>query len=93
MAASRACVSMRYHGIVTAAMAAVPAVALTFSPKLAAIAGDLGLPAIAPTPSAIGHLPGLLSSPKPEAIAGHVDRMRLRAKASEAAIDRLLAAL
>ncbi len=90
MAASRGCVSMRYHGIITAAMAAVPGVALTFSPKLAAIAGDLGLPAIAPTPAALERLPDLLASPRPEAIAARAAGLRTRARVSEQAIDRLL---
>ncbi len=93
MAAARGCVSMRYHGITTAAMASVPGVALTFSPKLAAIAGELGLPAIAPTPTAMGHLGDLLASPRPESIAVHAADLRRRATASVDAIDRLLATL
>lgn len=92
MAASRGCISMRYHGIIAAGMAGVPGVALTFSPKLAAIAGDLGLPAIAPTPAATLRLSDLLASPRPDAIKALADELRERARASVRAVERLVGA-
>ena len=59
MAAARATISMRYHGVVTSAMSGVPSVAVTFSPKLGTIAESLGLPAATPDIAGIRTIPAL----------------------------------
>ena len=59
MGSVRAAITMRYHGVVAAALSGVPSVALTFSPKLGAVAESLGLPAAPPSMAGIRTVPAL----------------------------------
>ena len=93
MAKSEACISMRYHGVITSALAEVPTVALTFSPKLASIAEELGQPSSPPSLEAISQLPDAVAHLDGTELAAKVEALRSRAAASGRAMDLLLGSL
>lgn len=87
-------VSMRYHGIVAATLAGRPSVAIGFSPKITAIAGELGdacrlVPWSREGIAAIADAALAVAARADAAVEGR-ERLRAREKGNDDAIDELL---
>ena len=87
-------VSMRYHGVVGAALAGRPSIAIGYDPKVEALAHDLGA-AVHLVPWSARGLAGVPDaassvSTRAEAAVEARERMRARERGNDTAIDQLL---
>ncbi len=87
---SRRVFSMRYHGMVLAALAGVPAIGMAFSPKINSLAHELGLPTVNVTPGEPFRLDGAAIPDDLSGLAERVSDLRVRADANRIAISELL---
>jgi polysaccharide pyruvyl transferase CsaB len=94
IAAARAVVAVRYHGGVAAALAGRPAVLIGYSPKVGALAADLGAGAsLLPwDAAALAGLPDAVEAVAGQDAAVRAARARLRAReaGNDAVLDRVL---
>ena len=88
-------VSMRYHGVVCAALSGRPSVAIGYSPKVDSLVGDLGTPSrlVAWSPAGVMSIGAAVRD-----VIGHDadvvearERLRARERGNDDAIDELLA--
>jgi polysaccharide pyruvyl transferase WcaK-like protein len=96
IAAGRVVIAMRYHGGVAAALGGRPCVLVGYSPKVPSLAEDLG-PAAAPLAwdrDAIAQLPDVVDkvARRDEEMSEARDRLRIREKQNDRALDRLFEA-
>ncbi len=95
VAASRAVVSLRYHGAIAATLAGLPSVLIGYSDKVRSLAADLGQGSrgLGWSPDEVASLPQALEDilGREDAVYEALWRLRVRELGNDDAIDRALA--